>query len=153
MELVKITLRKTGGQHLGLVKAIKFSTDLGLKEAKEFCDRFRFEQISSGFLVVKSVSDLRMNLEKMTDWEFIIDDTKRQRMKKLVAIGIGSNQTKIDILTDEVASKLYQDIQILNSENMFLLIKEHFSQLMKDIDDDSIGKLYEKYLNEGKSEG
>lgn len=144
MSMTKLILRHKGEKYLGLVKAIKFSTNLGLKEAKYFCDRFKDGSINEDYLEVQDVEILKDNLIQMTDWRFIIEDKKMKRKKVLIEIGIGDNNDKIDIISDNITSKLYNYISNQEKINHFNTIKNEITELLKDIDAKSIEKLYEK---------
>lgn len=133
-----MTLRKIGSSKLQAVKAIKFATGLGLKEAKEFVDKFGTCDCS-----YSAELDINVPVDKLREdlfgsgYEFHISDIKDSREAKFISLGLGSDLDKVELLSSMMADKMYQRVGS-EPENEFKSMNSVFLELFSDIEDMSV---------------
>jgi hypothetical protein len=132
----RIVIRQTAREDmkLGLVKHIKDISGLGLKESKDkadlMCDNFNSGRPSSmeifSDLHPIDLNNLISSLLQNTSGKYIIDNIESDREKKILSLGIGSNEDFVNFISTEIS---YRPTEYVQNHINYILSKLNREQL------------------------
>jgi len=136
---MQIEVKQTGiiSNKLALIKMIKSHTQWGLKQAKDWVDNFSFGKSQS--LDVLDPIKFERELEEIGGVKSYSTSQKRQR--KLISIGLGDMEDKIDFLSQELTDDLAKNYGCAYSDYL-----RFFTDLLIDMDENSINTLVSRFL-------
>jgi hypothetical protein len=146
---VKVIPHKLGNLKLAFVKCVKTHTNLGLKEAKDWCDSINSRPYSKTYFPLEiktNVHDFVYELNSLTGYEFEVIDTIEERNYKLISLGLGDLSDKIDIVSKELARKLDIECKTRNQESLYGIYIEFFQDFLLDLEDEKLDKLVDLKL-------
>jgi hypothetical protein len=146
---VKVIPHRIGNSKLAFVKCVKTHTNLGLKEAKEWCDIISSFPFSIDYFTLNiktNVYDFAYELNSLIGYEFEVIDTIEERNYKLISLGLGDLSDKIDIVSKELARKLDITCKNRNEESLYRIYIEFFQDFLLDLEDENLDKLLDKKL-------
>ena len=153
MQKVKIIPKKIGKTKLMFVKIIKEHTGLGLKEAKDWCDRISEPNNLPYFeLTIKtSLESFKLSLKgNLPEYEFEFYDKEEQRNLKLLALGLGDLEDKIDVVSKELSIKLLNmtryHIYEEDDDLIYDIYLEFFKDFLVDLGDKNLDKIIKEKL-------
>ena len=145
---IRFVLYSPGSTKLALVKAIKFATGMGLKEAKDFIDETgtgynqTLGMIGQPVMFKKYMTSIELDkfrneLSVCRGAEYDIDDREKIRNKKLIDIGIYEKGDLISELTEMSIDNLFMngfDLQKL---------KELLNRIYSDLSEEKLKEIYD----------
>jgi ribosomal protein L7/L12 len=138
---VSFVLIDSGSMKLALVKAIKDSTGMGLKESKDFVYDCEYNHIQSRFrknMTRKELDKFRMSLSN-TNAKYTLDDISSNRNRKLIQVGIYEKSDLIDEISNMDIHKLYE------SELTIQKIKDLLCDIYSNLEEEKLKEIYDKY--------
>ncbi len=151
---VDMTLIEKGdGNFLAFVKAIKDCTGLGLRESKNIADQFNNKIIKVCKISVEDAGEFQYRLNE-TGWIFKIESIKSKRISKLLELGLGDIDDKVEniaeSLSKEIISRLdnHSNNKYKGPSANYITYNEFFIDLISRLDPEQIEKLYKKEKSE-----
>ena len=149
---VDMILIEKGEANLVLVKVIKECTGLGLKDSKEILDLFNTGVLNCIKIAVQNAKEFQFKLNE-TDWIFKIENTKSKRISKLLELGLGDIDDKVEniaeFLSKEIISRLDNPSNRYKAPSAnYIVYNEFFIDLISKLDSEQIEKLYRKEKSE-----
>ena len=136
---VKFYLSKSGDRKLKLIKTLKITTGLGLRESKEIVDEVNNQPISFTIkLTPEQLKKFKEDLRNCDNIEYRLDDISRMRSRKLIQLGIASKQDLIEELID-------YNINFVLSHNLDE-VTEFLNEIYSLIDENKLNSLYENIM-------
>jgi hypothetical protein len=127
---------------LKLVRTIKYNTNLGLKEAKEWCDDIclpymdQYKELD----IVTDLVEFRSELSEH-DFGFEVLDKQEERNLKLMLLGLSDKQDKIDLISNELSRNLERIVRIRSNESLHNIYFDFFTDFLLDLNDDKLEEL------------
>lgn len=141
---IRFVLYKSGTTKLALVKAIKFASGMGLKEAKDFIDETGEYLGVMGqpvmfrkYMTPIELDKFRNELSVCQGAKYDIDDREKIRNKKLIDIGIYEKLDLISELTEMSIDNLFMngfDIEKL---------KQLLNKIYSDLSEEKLKEIYD----------
>lgn len=147
---VRVYPKSIGNSKLAFVKVIKTHTQLGLKEAKEWCDQIslwsKFDKDCFELEIKTNVEDFKNDLNDLMQYSFDVTDKEEQRNLKLLSLGLGDINEKLEAVSDELASKLVYQTRKRNQDELYDVYYDFFYDFLIDLKDENLQELIEKKL-------
>lgn len=133
---------KKGSNKVKFVKAVKEVTNLGLKLAKDWCDGVTDNPHYEHTLEINTTLEkFKEILRNNTDYEFNFEDRIKKRQLKLIALGLGDDIDKVDIISEDLALKLNLITREKSSESLYSIYKDFLSDFLLNLDPEQLNKL------------
>lgn len=137
---VNVTMIQSGTQRLNLVKIIKDCTGMGLKDCISQISNPTFE------IWVDDPISFKRRINEETDFEFMVEDKTKQRQKKIISLGLGDKDDKIEIISDHLTMRM---MNLINSNasfgapknSLYTNLSGFFDEFLSKLDDSQIDKL------------
>lgn len=147
MELMKMTLVaiKPGSSKLNMVKAIKFATTMGLKDAKEWV-----ENLSIGVpeaLTIQIPNEKFQTFEEFrtavaeSGYDLLMEDKIKKRQIKLIELGLGDKSDSIDLLSEELTGKLLFMTKNKSEQSLYTVYNDFFQDFLLNLEKEQLDKL------------
>lgn len=137
MKRVEVKYKKTDS-YLLFVKMVKEHANLGLREAKDFCDRCKeFPDVLFPLFVSDDLK-FKIDIEHNFGDNIKILTKEYQRDIKLMKLGLGDYNDMIDILSSELSYKLSM------SKNSKSSIKDMLLDM--ELDEETLTKFFNKII-------
>lgn len=123
---------------LAVVKLIKDYTGKGLKEVKDWVDEFDSVSTLSKTIDVSNPVNFEHELSQIGGNGYLVsrDVKSRIRQRKIVKIGLGDLNDKIELLSEDLTNDL-----VRNYGSSFNSINEFFNDFLSKLDEKTIDKL------------
>jgi hypothetical protein len=149
MRAVKVKCLGKIDSQLQFVKTMKSHTRLGLKEAKDLCDSIRSNEGQEYLVYVDSPEAFEKEVREMVGPMVYISNREKERQVKLVALGLGDDSDKIDLIADELASKLLMVVKQNQSRDLYPIFKDFLFDVVSDMTSEQLDELFNKnYKNQ-----
>lgn len=140
---------------LQYVKTVKKHTGLGLKEAKEFCEKTRDNQGVEFILPIQtSITDFEKEICEMMGDSVQVSNRERERQIKLISLGLGDKSDLIELLAEEMASELVQITRHLSNNNspLYSIFVDYMSDVLTNFNAEQIDELFNNKLIKEKEQ-
>ncbi len=146
MNTIKIRINQKGQQSLQFVKLIKSNTNLGLRDAKDWCDNVNSNVGVYFTLNITTTLEQfkREALMNLSDYQFSFEDREKERQIKIVSLGLGDIYDKIEVISDEMASDLLFETKKRNTENLFNVYQDYFKDFLITLTAEQLDKLVDE---------
>ena len=141
MKAVKIKCVGKISNLLQFVKTVKSHTGLGLKEAKDLCDSIRGNEGQEYLVYVTSPEAFEKEVREKIGHMIYVTNREKERQVKLVALGLGDDSDKIDLVTDELASKLLMIVKQNQSRDLYPIFKDFLFDVISDMNSEQLDEL------------
>lgn len=152
-DILKIKARKIGQQKLLFVKLIRDNTGLGLKESKDWCDKFSESlNVEHCLPISTSIEEFKNSMIELgvnNDYELIIEDKEKKRQLKLISLGLGDISDKINAISEKLSLDLYKQSYGLNKQDLFCVYEDFFKEFLLEVDENNLDKIFNKINNNG----
>lgn len=144
------------GNLLQYVKIVKTHSGLGLREAKDFCDRTR-ENIGVDFFlpIQTSAAQFDKDIREMVGDAIQVSNTGKERQIKLVSLGLGDKSDLIELLAEEMASELVQRINNHNTNyklNLYSICTDYMADVLTNFNTEQLDELFNNKLIKEKEQ-
>ena len=145
MKAVKIKCVGKISNLLQFVKTLKDHTGLGLKEAKDLCDSIRSNEGQEYLVYITSSPEaFEKEVREKIGHMIYVTNREKERQVKLVALGLGDDSDKIDLVTDELASKLLMIVKQNQSRDLYPIFKDFLFDVISDMNSEQLDELFNK---------
>ena len=121
------------------VKSIKNNTDMGLREAKYFCD-MTLDNIGKTFKL--EVTDYNGLISDLSCIDVLIEDQVKSRKKVFIELGMSCKSDLIDVLSTDISLIVYN--------KNFYSIKPIFVDILQSMEEEHLSNLYQKLKSNHK---
>jgi hypothetical protein len=138
---------------LQYVKIVKTHSGLGLKEAKEFCEKTRDNQGAEFILPIQtSVASFEKEIREMIGDSVQVSNREKERQIKLISLGLGDKSDLIDLLAEEMASELVQRTRHLNNSPLYSIFVDYMSDVLTNFNAEQLDVLFNNKLIKEKEQ-
>ena len=149
MRAVKVKCIGKVNNLLQFVKTMKDHTGLGLKEAKDLCDSIRSNEGQEYLVWVNSPESFEKEVREKIGPMIYISNREKERQVKLVSLGLGDDSDKIDLITDELASKLLMVVKQNQNRDLYPIFKDFLFDVVSGMTSEQLDELFNKnYTNQ-----
>ena len=150
MKAVKVKCIGKVDNLLQFVKTMKSHTGLGLKEAKDLCDSIRNHQGQEYLVYIQTSADsFEKEIQEFVGPMIQVSNREKERQIKLVSLGLGDDEDKIALVTDELASKLLMIVKRNQSQDLYPIFKDFLFDIVTEFNSEQLDELFNKnYTNQ-----
>lgn len=128
---------------LQYVKTVKAHSGLGLKEAKEFCDRTReYEGVEFILPIQTSIASFEKEIREMVGDTIQVLNREKERQIKLISLGLGDKSDLIQLLSEEMASELVQRTRHLNNSPLYSIFVDYMADVLTNFNAEQLDELF-----------
>lgn len=130
-----------------------------LKEAKDWCDLISKYPNGEEYFelnIKTNFSDFLADLNSLTDYKFEVIDKSEERNLKLMSLGLGSLENKIDLVSKGLSLKLIRLSEIHKNDHvggLYDVYFDFFKDFLIDLNDDKLDEFVNKKLKKLKING
>lgn len=138
---------------LKYVKTVKSHSGLGLKEAKDFCDRTRDSQGIEFLLPIQtSIVEFEKEIREMVGDSVQVSNREKERQIKLISLGLGDKSDLIQILSEEMASDLVLRTRHLNNSTLYSIFVDYMADVLTNFNAEQLDELFNNKLIKEKEQ-
>jgi DNA replication protein DnaD len=139
---------------LQYVKIVKTHSGLGLKEAKEFCEKTRDNQGAEFILPIQtSVVEFEKEIRDMIGDSIVqVSNREKERQIKLISLGLGDKSDMIDLLAEEMASELVQRTRHATNSPLYSIFVDYMSDVLTNFNAEQLDELFNNKLIKEKEQ-
>jgi hypothetical protein len=138
---------------LQYVKTVKSHSGLGLKEAKDFCDRtIECQGVEFTLPIITSVTEFEKEIREMIGDSVQVSNREKERQIKLISLGLGDKSDLIDLLAEEMASELVQRTRHLNNSPLYSIFVDYMSDVLTNFNAEQLDVLFNNKLIKEKEQ-
>ena len=143
MKLVRIKCVGKVQSLLQFVKTMKTHTGLRLKESKDLCDSIRDKEGQEfTIVVITSPEEFEREILEMVGPSIQVSNRERERHIKLLSLGLGDDIDKIDIIVDELSSKLLMKVKINKQVGLYDIYKDFFFDIVSEFNSEQLENFF-----------
>ena len=138
---------------LQYVKTVKAHSGIGLKEAKEFCERTRDNQGVEFILPIQtSIASFEKEIREMVGDTIQVLNREKERQIKLISLGLGEKSDLIQLLSEEMASELVQKTHNNIGASLYSIFVDYMADVLTNFNAEQLDELFNNKLIKEKEQ-
>lgn len=132
---------------LQFVKTMKTHSGLGLKESKDLCESI-MENKGQDFIVnvITSPMEFENEISQMLGPNIQVSNREVERQIKLVSLGLGDDNDKIELILDDLSAKLLTKVRINNDRDLYPIFKNFLFDIITEFNSQQLEEIFNKNI-------